>query len=144
MSYAPCEKLDETTDLKTVSGNGPCGDESVKCSHLAPRDDCPLAEREAYTCPPEEECPEVVERLEQLDDVIFPAIDGDEAALEASEPVWRETVAELGPEVIEESRSEYLRYARSVWQFLSSQAITQPLRLLAVMKIIGLLMGDDV
>jgi hypothetical protein len=31
-----------------------------------------------------------------------------------------------------------------VWQFLSSQAITQPLRLLAVMKIIGLLMGDDV
>jgi hypothetical protein len=86
----------------------------------------------------------VIQRLEQLDDVIFPAIDGDEAALEASEPAWRETVAELGPEVIEESRSEYLRYARSVWQFLSSQAITQPLRLLAVMKIIGLLMGDDV
>jgi hypothetical protein len=90
------------------------------------------------------ERPEVVEKLEQLDDVIFPAIEGDEQALAASEPVWREAVAELGPEVIEESRSEYLRYARSVWQFLSSQAITQPLRLLAVMKIIGLLMGDDV
>jgi hypothetical protein len=94
--------------------------------------------------PAESERPEVVERLERLDDVIFPAIEGDEAALEASAPVWRETVAELGPGVVEESRSEYLRYARSVWQFLTSQTVSQPLRLLAVMKIIGLLMGEDV
>jgi hypothetical protein len=88
--------------------------------------------------------PEVVARLESLDDVIFPAIDGDPEALEASGPAWREVIAELGVEAIAETRSEYLRYARSTWQFLVSQTVQQPLRLLAVMKIIGLLIGDDV
>lgn len=56
--------------------------------------------------------PEVVERLETLDDVIFPAIDGDPQAIAQVEPAWREAVAQLGPEVIQESRGEYLRYAR--------------------------------
>lgn len=87
--------------------------------------------------------PAAVAKLETLDDVIFPAIDGDMAAVEASEPLWREAVAELGPEAVAESRSEYLRYARSTWQFLSRQTVQQPLRMLAVMKVIGLLMGED-
>jgi hypothetical protein len=94
--------------------------------------------------PPANELPEVVEKLERLDDVIFPAIDGDVQALEACEPAWRETVAELGHDAVAESRAEYLRYARSVWQFLSSQAVAHPLRILAVLKIMGLLVGDDV
>jgi hypothetical protein len=88
--------------------------------------------------------PEAVAKLEQLDDVIFPAIEGDMTALEACEPAWREAVTTLGPELIAETRSEYLRYARSTWQFLSRQTVHQPLRLFAVLKIIGLLMGDDV
>ena len=87
--------------------------------------------------------PEAVSRLETLDDVIFPAIDGDMAALDATEPVWRETVATLGTEAIAESRSEYLRYARSTWEFLNRQTVQQPLRMLAVLKVIGLLMGDE-
>jgi hypothetical protein len=87
--------------------------------------------------------PAAVAKLETLDDIIFPAIDGDMSAVEASEPLWREAVAELGPEAIAESRSEYLRYARSTWQFLSRQTVQQPLRMLAVMKVIGMLMGDD-
>lgn len=87
--------------------------------------------------------PEAVARLETLDDLIFPAIDGDLAALDATEPVWRETVATLGPEAIAESRSEYLRYARTTWEFLNRQTTQQPLRMLAVLKVIGLLMGDD-
>lgn len=87
--------------------------------------------------------PEAVSQLETLDDIIFPAIDGDLAALDATEPVWRETVATLGPEAVAESRSEYLRYARSTWEFLNRQTVQQPLRMLAVLKVIGLLMGDD-
>jgi hypothetical protein len=31
-----------------------------------------------------------------------------------------------------------------VWEYLSRQTIQHPWRLMAVMKIIGLLMGDDV
>ena len=94
---------------------------------------------------PEVICPptEMERELEMLDDVIFPAIDGDLKALDASEPVWREVVAKLGPAAMEETRSQYLRYARSTWQFLSRQTVQQPMRLLAVMKIIGMLAGDD-
>lgn len=87
--------------------------------------------------------PAAVARLETLDDLIFPAIDGDLDAAEASAPIWRDTVAELGPEVVAESRSEYLRYARSTWQFLNRQTVQQPLRMLAVLKVIGMLMGDE-
>jgi hypothetical protein len=87
--------------------------------------------------------PEAIARLETLDDLIFPAIDGDLAAAEASAPVWRETVAELGPEAVAESRTEYLRYARSTWQFLNRQTVQQPLRMLAVLKVIGMLIGDE-
>lgn len=83
-------------------------------------------------------------KLEALDDVIFPAIEGDLAALEASEPVWKETIAALGPEAVQETRGEYLRYARSTWDFLTRQRVQDPLRLLAVLKIIGLLFGEDV
>jgi hypothetical protein len=91
-----------------------------------------------------EEPPEIIQRLESLDDVIFPAIDGDLNALEASESAWRQAVDELGPEVVAESRAQYLRYARTVWEYLSRQTIQQPWRLMAVVKIVGLLLGDDV
>ena len=100
--------------------------------------------RDRRTAPPGPSEPQFVEQLESLDDVIFAAIEGDPNALEASAPAWRKAVVDLGSEAIAETRSEYLRCARSTWQFLSRQTIQQPLRLLAVMKIIGMLMGDDV
>src|SRR5688572_14604497 len=88
--------------------------------------------------------PQIVKRLEDLDDVIFPAIDGDLEALKASQPAWQHAMEELGLEAVQETRCEYLRYAQTVWQFLLRQSVQQPLRLMAVMKIISLLMGDDV
>lgn len=87
--------------------------------------------------------PEVIARLEALDDVIFPAIEGSQQALAEAEPAWKQAVAELGPGAVQESRREYLRYARSTWDFLRRQATINPFRLFAVLKIIALLMGDD-
>ena len=87
---------------------------------------------------------DVINKLEALDDVIFPAIEGDAQALSASEQVWKSTLAEVGPTVLAETRNEYLRYARSTWQLLKSQTVGNPLRTLAVLKVIALLMGDDV
>ena len=84
-----------------------------------------------------------IEQLESLDDVVFPAIDGDEHALQKVEPVWRDAVASLGPEFIQESRNQYLRYARSTWDFLRRNAPGQRHRLLAVLHIIALLSGVD-
>ena len=100
------------------------------------------AEGDPLRLPTQLSC-EAVERLETLDDLIFPAIEGDLQAAEASAAVWRDTVVELGPEAVAESRSQYLQYARRTWQFLNHQTVQQPLRMLAVMKIIGVLTGDD-
>jgi hypothetical protein len=88
--------------------------------------------------------PRVVDKLETLDDVMFTAIEGDLHALGQAEPTWHEALSALGPAVVEESRREYLRYARATWRRLASQTVQNPLGMLAVMRIIGLLMGDDV
>lgn len=85
--------------------------------------------------------PETAE-LEALDDVIFPAIEGDPTALEATPRVWQTAVEKLGRERVEESRHEYLRYARATWKALRRQATKDPLRLVAVLKIILMLIGD--
>jgi hypothetical protein len=87
---------------------------------------------------------EVVASLEALDDVIFPAIDGDEIALRHVEPVWQQALANLGPEVVSESRQQYLRYARATWDYLKNKTLEHPHHLLAVMQIIMMLTGDDI
>ena len=87
---------------------------------------------------------ETLAKLEALDDVIFPAIDGDLQALDAVEHAWKTTVTEVGVTAIAETRCEYLRYARSTWQLLKGQAIGNPIRLYSVLKVIGLLVGEDV
>jgi hypothetical protein len=58
---------------------------------------------------------EIVTRLEQLDDVVFEAIDGDPAALAELRRVWPEALRELGAERVDESRAQYLRRALAVW-----------------------------
>lgn len=86
----------------------------------------------------------VTEQLELLDDIIFPAIAGDKSALEEAAPAWNTALSTLGPEVIRETRSEYLRTAQSTWNYLCRQTIYQPERVLAVLKIMLLLTSDDV
>lgn len=85
----------------------------------------------------------VTARLETLDDVIFSAIDGDEAALEAAQPTWNDAILSLGNDAVEESRNQYLRYAKTTWMKLRSQALQNPYRILAVVRIILLLTGDE-
>ncbi len=92
---------------------------------------------------PDEEDVEVIEQLEHLDDIVFPAIDGDQAALEQAAPAWNKVLTTLGPETVQETRNQYLRYAQSTWKFLCRQTIHQPERILAVLKIILLLTSDD-
>ena len=86
---------------------------------------------------------DVTLQLEELDDIIFPAIAGNETALHDAAPAWNSAITVLGPEKVRETRNEYLRFARSTWDFLCQQSIRQPERILAVVKIILLLTSDD-
>src|SRR5262245_17607730 len=85
--------------------------------------------------------PEVVARLEWLDDLMFAAIEGDPVALEAAILAWQKTAEELGVETLEESRVQYLRQAQSVWNALRRQPSQPPQKVLAAIEVISLLAG---
>jgi hypothetical protein len=85
--------------------------------------------------------PEIIARLEWLDDLMFAAIDGDAAALEAATEAWREALVELGAEVVEESRRQYLRCAHGVWHALRFEPEHPPEKIFAAIEVISLLSG---
>jgi hypothetical protein len=91
----------------------------------------------------EETRPDIIARLEWLDDLMFAAIDGDPVALEAAVHAWQRTVDELGAQTVEESRRQYLRRAQSVWNSLRSQPNHPPHKTFAAIEIISLLVGRE-
>ncbi len=54
-------------------------------------------------------------RLEELDDAIFAALEGDADALDRSSELWRALSAEAPPALLEESREQYIRHAETVF-----------------------------
>lgn len=93
--------------------------------------------------PREETRPDVIARLEALDDVIFAAIDGDPSALQESGNAWHLAVAELGHDAIEETRRQYLRHAQGQWEKLRGQKVQPPHKIFAAIEIIGLLVNSE-
>jgi hypothetical protein len=109
----------------------------------------PLNGRHTHGPPPsanwsrDETRPDVIARLEALDDVIFAAIDGDPGALQESGDAWQMAVAELGSDAIEETRRQYLRHAQGVWETLRRQKVQPPHKIFAAIEIIGLLVNAE-
>ena len=87
--------------------------------------------------------PDIIARLEMLDDVIFAAIEGDAAAMEKATDAWHAALSDLGPAVVDESRREYLRRAHTVWETLRHQPYHPPHKLFAAIEIISLLAGQQ-
>jgi hypothetical protein len=87
--------------------------------------------------------PEIVAKLEWLDDLMFAAIEGDPVALETAADAWRKTVDELGRPTLEESRHQYLRRAQIVWGTLRLDPHHSRERVLATIEIISLLAGKS-
>jgi len=89
-------------------------------------------------------CPEAIQRLEQLDDTVFEAVAGKSAALRKLQQLWPEVLAQLGPELIEESRAQYLRHVLSVWrQYLDGDAIRDPGRAVSALDVMAILLGEE-
>jgi hypothetical protein len=59
--------------------------------------------------------PEVMQKLEMLDDLVYDAIGGRPGALDHLQTVWPEIRGELGEELLAESREQYLRYSLTIW-----------------------------
>lgn len=80
--------------------------------------------------------------LEELDDVIFYAISGDSQALAQAKKLWPQVVAEIGWELVEESREQYLRYAIEVTQRFENEDMRTPERAISALDVISLLAKD--
>jgi len=81
-------------------------------------------------------------KLEELDDVIFHAIRGDPQALSQAKELWPQVVAEIGWELIEESREQYLRFAIEVAKRLENEEMRTPERAVSALDVISLLAKD--
>jgi len=87
--------------------------------------------------------PEVLERLEQLDDVVYEALDGQTTALEELETLWPEVLAELGEELVAESREQYLRYALQIWEHsLGPDGLRNAGKAAQALDVLCILFGD--
>ena len=85
------------------------------------------------------ESEEVQAMLEELDDVIFEAVRGDAQALQRAHVLWPRVVNEIGWELVEESREQYLRYAVEVTRRFQLTSGAPPERSIAALDIISLL-----
>lgn len=86
---------------------------------------------------------ETVDRLEQLDDVVFEAIAGKPGAIELVQELWPALLSELGPELVEESQSQYLRHAMNVWHdCVAGDGLRNPRLAVAAIDVISVLLDE--
>lgn len=98
----------------------------------------PVAAHAHWPCHAEADA-QLTTRLEWLDDLMFAAINGDPAALDQAAEAWTQSCEDLGDEVLEESRLQYLRRAQTVWNVLRHQPNHPPHKVFAAIEIISLL-----
>ena len=60
--------------------------------------------------------PETLEKLERLDDLVYEAMSGCSDTVDELKEFWTRMHAELGDELVAESREQYLRYALTIWE----------------------------
>ncbi|NOY29768.1 MAG: hypothetical protein GXP28_06205 [Planctomycetes bacterium] len=109
-------------------------DEDTSAATLMP------SERPSQSLHPKSEHVRAV--LEELDDVIFHAIRGDPEALAQAKVLWPQVITEIGWELAEESREQYLRYAIEVTQRLENEDLRTPERAISALDVISLLAKD--
>jgi hypothetical protein len=83
-----------------------------------------------------------LERLEELDDTIFAALDGDPEALDRSRELWSTVARELEPPLVAESGAQYARHARTVFDASRSNPEQSLSRAFAALEVLGLLADD--
>jgi hypothetical protein len=88
--------------------------------------------------------PEVLERLEALDDAVYGAMDGPEAALERLKTLWPATLATLGETLVADSREQYLRYALWIWENgTDAHGVHDPLRAIRALDVLCVLFEEE-
>ena len=87
--------------------------------------------------------PEVLEKLEALDDAVYDAIHGHPAALERLQALWPATLVQLGEQFVADSREQYLRYALTIWEnCVDAQGVHDPARAVQALEVLCVLFDE--
>ena len=81
--------------------------------------------------------------LEHLDDMVYAAMAGDSDALAQVEVLWPLVLDELGPQLVDESREQYLRFALSIWTDFLAQPDGATTRAAAALDVLLVLFGGE-
>ena len=85
------------------------------------------------------DCRGCLQRLEELDDMVFAALDGNADALDRElTNCGRTSPRELDPPLVAESQAQYARHARSVWDASRSNPEASLTRAFAALEVLGL------
>jgi len=85
---------------------------------------------------------EVLELLERIDDLVFAAISGDELAMTELEVLWPTVVADLDPDLVEQSREQYLRCALSICSDCVEGGVQRPEQAAAAIDVLCVLFEE--
>lgn len=84
----------------------------------------------------------LLDRLQQLDDLVFEVIAGRSKKLRELERLWAAAQRQLPPELCEESREHYVRSALKAWEdCVAGEEIRHPARAIAAVEIVRLLLA---
>lgn len=120
LAHAPHEKFEKTLNAKTAV-----------LTRKAPSQDLAI------------HSPEILEKLEYLDDLVYDAIAGQSDSLAQLQVAWPQLAQEIDEQLLAESREQYLRYALSIWEeCANSTAIRNPARAIQALDVLCLIFGD--
>ena len=107
----------------------------------------PSPARRSAVAPPDHaglHSPEVLEKLEHLDDLVYEAISGQSKSLAQLRTLWPSLLSELGDDRLAESREQYLRYALSIWtECVDAGTVRDPARAIQAIEVLSLLFGES-
>jgi hypothetical protein len=89
--------------------------------------------------------PHMLEKLGELDDVVFEAIAGRGTAIDRLRVLWSEALGLVGPDLVDESRQAYLRHAMAKWHECAEAEPTRNPRLaITLMDVLAVLLDDRI
>jgi hypothetical protein len=86
---------------------------------------------------------EVLEQLEHLDDLVFETINGRQPALDELAKCWPILAHQLPPDLLAESREQYLLYAIKLWQLQGVNGPRDPAWAVAALDVLCVLFGGE-